>query len=102
MPTKTTSDPEPLVPVESDELARVAGGSVRVVPTARKDDSGLVTMMTQVTQALASLGKKMQQGDPMSQMLPMVLAMSGKDKGPPPDDGGGGAPPPGAAPTRQA
>jgi hypothetical protein len=108
MPTKPPSgDTEPLARVEQDELARVAGGSVRVVPSAKSDNSQLIQMMMQITQALSSLAQSSQKSDPMSQMLPMMLAMGGKKGGdPPPDQGAppsGSAPPAGSAPpTRQA
>ncbi len=104
MPTDKPFDALDLEELAWEELARVAGGSVRVVPSAKKDDSGLVSMMTSITQALSGLAKNASKSDPMTTMLPMVLAMKGKGGGPPPDGGGdpsagGGAPPSGSPPA---
>lgn len=95
---------KPIDAVDPEELARVAGGSVRVVPSAKTDNSGLVSMMNSITQALSGLSKTASQSDPMTQMLPMILAMKNKGGGGPPPDGGGdpgaggGPPPSGGAP----
>jgi len=93
MPTE-----KPFDAVDSEELACVAGGSAHTVPAARKDDSQLMAMMMQITEAVKSLAANASKPDPMSQMLPMLLGMGGKGGGPP----SGGAPPSGSAPPAPA
>ena len=95
---------KPFDAVDSEELSRVAGGSARLIPSAKKDDSGLLGMVNTITQAVSDLSKNASKSDPMTQMLPMILAMGGKKGGDPPPDSGppSGAPPSGGPPARQA
>jgi len=94
---------KPFDAVDSEELSRAVGGSSRVIPAAKKDDSGIIGMMNTITQAISNLSKNAQKSDPMTTMLPMMLAMGGKKGGDPPPDSGGGAPPAsGAPPAKQA
>jgi len=86
---------KPLDDVDSEELARVAGGSAHTVPTVRKDDSQLIAMMMNIANAVASFAKNASKSDPMTTMLPMILGMQGG--GPPPPGKDGGAPPSGGA-----
>jgi hypothetical protein len=95
---------KPFDAVDSEELAHVAGGSARLIPSANKDDSAMLGMVNTITQAISNLSKNASKSDPMTTMLPMILAMGGKKGGDPPPDGGGGGPPPasGAPPAKQA
>jgi hypothetical protein len=82
---------DPFQTIDTNVLANVGGGASRVTARSGGSNDQLMTMLTQITDSIKSLGSNNNQSDPMQMM--MMMMMGGMGGG-----GGGGAPAPVAAP----
>ncbi|HEY1556846.1 MAG TPA: hypothetical protein VGF94_18550 [Kofleriaceae bacterium] len=84
------------VPIDSSELARVAGGAARVASTGNDISTQMQMELQQLTSSLSSLQNTNNSSSSSQMMLPMMMMMMG---------GGGGSqqaaapPPPPAQPN---
>ncbi|CAN5813992.1 hypothetical protein BH11MYX3_BH11MYX3_46580 [soil metagenome] len=89
-----TEQPNPFMTIDSEQLAKVAGGAARITARASGANSELTAMLTSIGDSIKSLAANpgSSGSDPM-QMMMMMMMMGGMGGG-----GGGGAPAAAAAP----
>ena len=90
--TKKQDHQDPFMPIDSTQLANVAGGAARVTARASGANTELTTMLTSIGNSIKDLASsKGSSGQDPMQMMMMMMMMGGM--------GGGGGSAPAAAPA---